>query len=211
MPTKRKHLLRSLAFAGLGIAAATAQATDFSVSGFGTIGYAQSNQAEKYQRFISDQGTFKRDSVFGLQVDATFNPQWGATVQAKLAPASGSDQRWDPTISWAFVSYRPDNDWLLRLGKLRVPLYLNSENMDVGTTFDMARLPAEMYSTSPSSDFTGASFARNWSLDSGDLTLDGYWGQANMHWRFYQRDPIPGTNGPGPLFVPIRTEAKGLV
>lgn len=211
MPTLRKMLLRSMAVAGLGAAAITAHAADFSVSGFGTVGYAQSDQPEKYQRFINDQGTFKRDSVFGVQVDATFNPQWGATIQAKLAPASGNDREWDTTVSWAFISYRPDNDWLLRLGKLRVPLYLNSENMDVGTTFDFARLPAEMYSITPSSDFTGASFSRNWNLDNGDLTLDGYWGQANMHWRFYQRDPIPGTNGPGPLFVPIRTEAKGLV
>lgn len=119
----------------------TASAVDLTWSGFATLGYAQSDQPYKYQRFIDDQGSFNRDSIFGAQLDLKFNQQWGATLQGKLAPSIKSDSRWDATLSWAFISWRPVDDWLIRAGKLRLPLMLNTENTDVGATFDLARLP----------------------------------------------------------------------
>jgi hypothetical protein len=212
------HLATALLSALLALTAAPASAIDYSLSGFGTVGYARSDQSFAYQRFIDDRGTFKRDSVFGGQLDARFSPQWSATVQAKVAPAEDHDQRWQSAVSWAFVSWRPSNDWLFRLGKLRVPLYLTSENLDVGATFDPVRMPAEMYSISPSNDFTGASFNKSWSLDNGnDLSLDGFWGKSKLHWRFFLRDGVPGflpgsppLQASGPLFVGIKTEAWGL-
>jgi hypothetical protein len=197
----------------LGLTSITASAADVSISGFGTVGYAQSDQPYAYQRYIDNNGTFQRDSVFGLQLDAKLTEKWSATVQAKVAPSLSNDAAWDPTVSWAFVSYRPTDDWLFRVGKLRVPLYLNSENMDVGTTFDFARLPSEMYSIAPTSDFTGASFTKTWSHSSGDLSLDGYWGTAKSHWRLFMRDDLSAIGGlpRGANFLPITTEAKGLV
>ncbi|MBC7860370.1 MAG: hypothetical protein H7Z39_16675 [Burkholderiaceae bacterium] len=197
--------------AALALTAVPARAADLALSGFGSAGYARSDQPYDYQRFISEDGTVKRDSILGLQLDAKFTPQWGATVQATLAPSASSDSGWSAKPSWAFLSYRPSNDWLLRAGKLRVPLYLNSENMDVGATFDYARLPAEMYSIAPTTDFTGASFSKSWSGDAGDLALDGYWGRANMDWRFHMRDGVPGQIPAGPLYTSVKTEAKGLV
>ncbi|WP_265944559.1 hypothetical protein [Dechloromonas sp. A34] len=62
-----------------------ADAAEFNWSGFGTAGYAISDSANRYQRFITDRGTFNRDSVFGGQLDVKFNQQFGATVQARLA------------------------------------------------------------------------------------------------------------------------------
>lgn len=41
----------------------TASAVDLTWSGFATLGYAQSDQPYKYQRFIDDQGSFNRDSI----------------------------------------------------------------------------------------------------------------------------------------------------
>ncbi|HMT80978.1 MAG TPA: hypothetical protein PKD66_11435, partial [Azonexus sp.] len=51
-----------------------ALAVDFTWSGFGTAGYAQSDSAAKYQRFINNSGTFKRDSILGAQLDVRFSP-----------------------------------------------------------------------------------------------------------------------------------------
>ena len=59
---------------------------DFSISGFGTLGYARSDQPYNYQRFIDDSGTFKRDSVAGIQMDAQFADRFGATMQVKACP-----------------------------------------------------------------------------------------------------------------------------
>lgn len=196
-----------------GLMSMAASAAEVSFSGYGTVGYAQSDQSYNYQRFISKDGTFMRDSVMGVQMDTKFNEQWTTTVQAKYAPSLSDDSKWDTSIAWAFLSYRPSNDWLLRLGKLRVPIYLNSENVDVGVTYDFARLPAEVFSISPTNDFTGAGFSKSWNLDTTEVSLDGYWGKASTYWRFFMRDDLSAAGGlsRGAKFMPITVDAKGLV
>jgi hypothetical protein len=189
----------------------SAQALDFSWSGYGTLGYVSSDQPYSYQRVITDRGTFARDSLFGVQLDAKFNVHWSATVQAQISPADDDDNRWIPKLSWAFLSWRPNDDWLLRLGKLRLPGYLNSENMDVGWTFDYARLPVEVYATSPTVDFTGISISKTWGLVRGDLNLELFWGSADSVWRYFLRDSVPGYLDAGAYFTPIQVEVKGIV
>lgn len=200
--------IRSLAALPLGLCLVAAQtsslAVDFSTSGFGTVGYAVSDRGYHYQRFIDEDGTTKRDTVLGAQIDAKLSTEWSATVQTKVAPSLHNDDDWSLTASWAFLSWRPGNDWLLRLGKQRVPMYLNSENMDVGQTYDFARLPFEMYGLSPSNDFTGLYVSRNWLPALGELTLDVFHGQADISARAYTRDM-------GPIFTPVRTTITGSV
>jgi len=190
--------------------AGPAFAAEVSVSGFGTAGYTQSDQSFGYQRFIDDSGTFTRDSLFGVQADAKLFHKFGATLQLKAAASNSSDHELGVTVEWAFVSYRPTNSWLLRAGKLRVPIYMNSENLDVGVTFDFARLPPEVYSLSTNLNFTGLSFAKNWSVRTSELTLDGYWGRAKVDFRFWLRDDIPPVQGAGARFERFDVEALGL-
>lgn len=187
-----------------------ALAADFSISGFGTLGYARSDQPYNYQRFINDSGTFKRDSVAGIQMDAKFADRFGATVQIKAAPNTASDQGYEGTVAWAFLSYRPSNDWLFRIGKQRIPLYLYSQNYNIGVTYDLARLPTEMYSISPSNDFNGVSASKNWELDNGELVVDGYLGKSDLDVRFWFRDGVPPTSNPGAVFLPLGVTGGGL-
>ncbi|MDX8379669.1 MAG: hypothetical protein R8K48_06445 [Gallionella sp.] len=182
-----------------------ALAVDYNFSGYGTVGYAQSDKSYKYLRYINKSGTYMRDTVFGAQLDVRFNSQWRATLQGMLMPAFSNDSGWNPLISWAFLSYRPTNDWLLRAGKLRVPFYLNAENMNVGATYVAARLPYEVYSVSPTMDFTGASFVKTWNIGDDELNLDGYWGQGNVSWRYYSRDKAM------PYWLSLHGSVKGLL
>ncbi|MGB4497477.1 MAG: hypothetical protein WBI40_02160, partial [Methylococcaceae bacterium] len=175
----------------------TAAATDFSLfgadvslSGFGTAGFAMSDQHYKYQRFINDDGTFKRDSLLGSQIDIQFNNEFSATVQGKFAPSKEQESTWDASLVWACLSWRPTNDWLVRLGKQRVPMYMYSETMDVGVTYDFAILPIEMYSTAPNTDYLGGSVSKNWDTNWGELSLEGYLGEADASWRIYKRDNL---------------------
>lgn len=182
----------------------SSEAVEFSTSGFGTVGYAVSNKPYHYQRFMDEDGTFKRDTVLGAQVDAKISSDWSATIQAKVAPSLHNDEDWSLTAPWAFVSWRPDNDWQVRFGKQRVPMYLNSENMDVAQTYDFARLPVEMYGMSPSNDFTGLYVSRSWLPAVGELTLDVFHGKADISARAHTRDL-------GPIFTPVRTSITGGV
>jgi hypothetical protein len=187
-------------------------------AGFGTIGAARSDQPWRYQRFLRDELSFERDTVLGMQVDARVAERWSATVQAKLAPSANKDSSWSLTPAWVFVSWRPDNDWLVRAGKLRVPLFLRSEVLDVGQTYDEARLPAEVYSMSPTNDFNGLYLTRNLMVGDGELSVDVYSGSARTYKRTWIRNAVPSPVAgqpdlvsAGPLFRHVRISPTGVV
>ena len=62
----------------------------------------------------------------------------------------------DPLSNYPICRHlSPDQRSAFRAGKQRIPFYFYSETVDVGATFDFARLPTEMYSISSNNDFTG--------------------------------------------------------
>jgi len=196
---------------GLAAFAHAASAVDLSTSGYGTLGYTRSDKPYTYQRFIDDRGTLKRDSVAGFQIDAVFAGNFGATLQGKVAAPAGRDDGVKTSVAWAFLTYRPNNDWLLRAGKQRIPLYLFSESYDIGVTYDFARLPTEMYSLTPANDAWGISFSKTWTIARADIVLDGYMGRSDTDFRFWLRDEVPQIQKAGAFFVPIVLQGAGLV
>ncbi len=200
-----------LALAGL-LALAQPAAAQVSFSGFGTLGYAISDRASAYQRFVDSDGTFRRDSVLGVQADARLGENFSFVAQAKLAPSIRDDSDWDPTLTWAFLAWRPSNELLVRLGRLRVPYYLNSPNLDVGVTYNPTQLPTEVYSISPTNETNGIALSHTWILPAGDLGLEAYWGSAHTHTRFFIRDDLRSLGGPdrGAVFVPLKIDSRGF-
>jgi hypothetical protein len=190
---------------------APAQDTALSWSAFGTVGYAQSDRPWRYQRHIDEHGTFQRDTVLGLQLDAQLSPEWSGTLQPRLAPAARRDTGWDLRNAWAFAAWRPGNDWLLRAGKLRLPVLLRSEQLDVGQTYDELRLPSELYSLLPANDFTGAHLTRSWNLEDGELNLDLYRGASHLNIRYWLREGVPGALPAGALVPDMHITMHGLV
>lgn len=212
MPLCRRPQAAALALmAATLLAAAPAAAIEATWSGFATLGYARSDSAYTYQGSIDEDGTLRRDSLLAGQLDLRLSPQWSATVQAQLAPAVGSDTRWRAKTAWAFVAWRPDNDWLLRAGKARAPLYLYSESLDIGVASDMARMPHEMYAIAPTNDFTGLFVTRNFAIGATDLSLDAYNGEAENTLRMWRRDGLPPAVPAGPLYRSVDVKVRGLV
>jgi hypothetical protein len=187
-----------------------AAAVDFDWSGFATLGYAISDKPYRYQRFIDEGGTFARDSVLGGQLDARLTPRLSVTLQARLAPSDDSDSGWDPTLAWAFISWRPADDFMLRVGKLRIPLMLDTENLDVGVTYPYARLPTEVYATAPTSDIYGLMLSQSWWSALGEWALDGYYGRIGSHQRLYLRRAAGEPDGRA-SYDSTRMKGGGLV
>jgi len=197
--------------AALAAAPARAQNIEATWSGFATLGWAKSDSDYTYQRFITRDGGWKRDSLVAGQLDLRLSPQWSATVQAKVAACDTKDDGVCARAAWAFVAWRPDNDWLLRAGKVRVPLYLHSESLDVGVASDMARLPHEMYSIVPTNDFTGLFVTRSFSWGARDISIDAYSGQADATARLWLRDGLPPVVPAGASFRTVNVKVNGLV
>lgn len=195
----------------LALSGTPAAAQELAWSAFGTVGWSQSDRAFRYQRFVDEDGSAERDTRFGLQGDVRFGPQWSATVQLRLAPSEHRENGWSANAAWAFVGWRPADDWLLRAGRLRVPLYLHSESMEVGVTHDMAQLPPSMYSIAPTTDFDGAAATKTWALGESELSLDAYHGKAGTYARFWYRDGVPGAVPSGAVYRGIDVRSTGLV
>ena len=160
-------------------------AVEYSASAFGTLGGAISDNGTTYQRYIDDNGTLMRDSLAGVQFDAKFNDQWAATAQLVLAPATDEDDVITPQVKWTLLSYRPTNDWLIRAGRMSLGGLLNQQNMDVGVSYDMARLPSEVYLVSSSYDYDGLSIIKTWNTNAHEITLDASMGRQSREYRTY--------------------------
>ena len=60
----------------------------------------------------------------------------------------------------------------------------------MGVTYDVARLPAEVYTLSPVYDFDGGAVTKTWTFDNAELALDAYWGKTQIRYRLpFQRSP----------------------
>lgn len=196
--------------AGAALLAHAVHAQDVRYSAFGTIGYTRSSSEYRYQRAIDSDGTLARDSLFGVQLDASLAPALSATVQARLAPASNNDEEVNLRLPWAFLSWRPSNALTVQAGKMRLPVLLYAENIDVGATFPFARLPVEIYAILPAWDFYGVSAAGHWTPGALEVDLDSFVGWSRTSSRVYLRDR-PGSNGPVAWFEGIHGGLAGAV
>ncbi len=195
---------------GLALLAQASAAQDVRYSAFGTIGYARSTDEHRYQRAVDSDGTLARDSLLGAQIDAALTPELGATVQARLAPAGNNDEEVNLRLPWAFLSWRPDNALTIQAGKMRLPVLLYAENIDVGATFPFARLPVEIYAILPSWDFYGVLASGHWTPGALEVDLDGFAGWSRTSARVYMRNR-PGSDGPVAWYEGIHGALVGTV
>ena len=193
-----------------GVTAGQALGADYSLSAYGTIGYTRSDQPFKYDRLIDNRGTLRRDTVAGLQLDSRLTDSIGATVQIVTEVSDEDERQHRANVAWAFLSWRPTSDWLFRLGKQRIPLYLYSQTHNVGVTYDFVRPPVEMYSISPNNDYVGVSFSKTWNLGKDEVLLEGNWGNTSINTRVWIRDDIPGLQVSGAAYRPFTANGLGV-
>jgi hypothetical protein len=121
------------------------QESRFKVNGFLTAGLVKANPAVANQVYsFSDNASFNPDSILGLQ--STFKLSDKTEVTAQLV-ARGNDN-WDLEAEWAFLRYDYTDSISFRAGRLRIPIYLYSESLEVGYSYPWIRPPAEVYQAS---------------------------------------------------------------
>ncbi|MCK6264572.1 sulfate ABC transporter permease [Vibrio sp. ZSDE26] len=114
------------------------------LSGFGTVSATKSDTKTPIigQREISDEWCFDCDSSFGIQLDADFTDHWRAAAQVVKRP---QDEFSSPELEQAFVEYS-NNNYQVKVGRLRLPLYMYSEVYYVSSAYPWLRLPIDVYS-----------------------------------------------------------------
>jgi hypothetical protein len=189
-----RNVYRTAALAVALSAAFAAHASDdgfsWRFSGFGTAGYAMTSSNDV---LLANPGQFKGaqeggsalvDSRLGGQVDFTFSPKLGATVQAiAMQDAKG---RFRPTVEWAFMRYQLTDSTTVRLGRLGWPAYLVSDYRYVGYANPWLRAPLEVYKLAALDSYEGADVRWSHALGDGELTVQALAGHASS--------PLPDTS-----------------
>ena len=145
-----------------------------SINGFftGKVGVA-SNDAG-YNGYDKD-ANFAEGSKLGLQGSFALTEQ--TTIVAQLV-ARGNDD-WSTEMEWAFLSHDFDNGFVTRFGRLRVPLYMYSDYLEVGYAQPWASPPSELYSIVPLSSFDGVDVVYDFDLSDVAVTLQASYGHAD--------------------------------
>jgi hypothetical protein len=90
----------------------------------------------------------------------------------------GYDGRYELDASWAFLKYQVDSDTYARAGRLRMPIFLLSEYLDVGVAYPWVRPPMEVYGLVPFSNFSGVDVTRRMDFFDRDLTVQISYGNT---------------------------------
>ena len=108
-----------------------------------------------------------------------------ATAQVKAAADQDS---WGLDLDWLYLAWETTDRLTLRAGRLRNPVYMYSETLNVGVTYPWLRLPDEVYYQLQIADYEGADLLYSIPLDFGSLTWQVNGGQAHNRNHFIHDD-----------------------
>ncbi|WP_187806535.1 porin [Aquipseudomonas alcaligenes] len=174
--------IRALGLAGL-IASTPAMALEqgeYRLNGFGTVGLTHLGGEDQGRSFgISGQTTdaWRGDqlSKLGGQLQYGLTDTLSLTVQTTLKPEQDT---WKGNLEWAYLSWGATESLTLRAGRLRSPIYMYSETLDVGFTQPWLRLPDEVYSQVQLSNYEGGDILYSLPTPIGVLAFQAAGGQA---------------------------------
>ncbi|MDW6004898.1 hypothetical protein [Vibrio mangrovi] len=145
-----------------------------SFSGFGriTAGYLDTSQA-KYMGY-ADRLSLKPETLLGLQTSYDLSSTFSATIQGVLRTQRSAD---DELINWAYLSWQPGDNLLLKGGRLQTPFFVLSDVLDVGYAYPWISAPQQVYNSWLFPTYNGVDLSWGHSTDTFDSSLETYIGQ----------------------------------
>lgn len=149
-------------------------------NGFGTVGFTHlggEDDGRSYgvQGQTNDSWRGDQLSKFGAQLSYGITDTLGVTVQAT---AKAQQDEWKANLEWAYLSLQANDRLMLRAGRLRSPVYMYSESLDVGYSYPWLRLPDEVYSQVQVTNYEGVDAVYTMPLSYGSVTFQLVGGQA---------------------------------
>lgn len=156
-------------------------AVDLRFSGFGTLGYVQLDATDGTSfRGDSTKGGFYNHSLIAGQVDASLTDRFDFTLQAKVAEDLVKPEEFAGSLEMAFFAYQLSDEFRIRLGRMRAPLYLNSEFLTVGYAQNTATRADSVYAQMPFSYFDGVDLIYTKYLGNYELIIQPFFGTSEL-------------------------------
>lgn len=174
----KKHGI-ALAMASV-MCAPFAQAADVNISGFLSVGggMVDDETSVSYDGYSEEDLTFDRN-LLGLQVTGKVSERITATAQ--LLARSENDYQVD--AEWAYLTWQASDNGKVRAGRLRTPLYMYSDFLDVGYSYPWISAPNEVYYL-PFNSVDGIDYYLTAALGSFDTSFQAYFGSFDSDFSF---------------------------
>ena len=176
------------------LASTSAKAIQF--DGFMTAGASKIvsiddvDKGHKYIGGLGDRGitedlTFERDTRFGLQISSDVTEDMSVVAQIL---GRGDNGNFNAIIEWAYIDYEIHNTTNIHVGKIKQPVYLVNDYVEVGYAYPWIRPPQEVYLlNNPLNTVNGIELLLQFPVGPGTLSFQPYIGS--------NRDDIPNGNG----------------
>lgn len=193
---KKQFNLLSAAIVSV-LASTSAQAIQF--DGFMTAGASKivsiddADKGNIYIGGLGDRGitedlTFEKDTRFGLQISSDVTEDMSVVAQIL---GRGDQGNFNAIIEWAYIDYEIHDTTSIHVGKIKQPVYLVNDYIEVGYAYPWIRPPQEVYySNNPLNTVNGIELLLQFPVGKGTLSFQPYLGS--------NRDDIP--NGGGAYF-----------
>lgn len=142
-------------------------------NGFFSVGVSRASNDLGYAD-SQDRSSWEELSLVGLQAEFSLAEKTSFVTQLI---ARGEDD-FSPNIEWAYLKHTFDNYMTLRVGKLRVPLYMYSDFIDVGFAQPWLRPPVEVYGNVPFNGYLGGDVTYDIEFNESTLSLQAFSGQS---------------------------------
>jgi hypothetical protein len=177
---------------GVGLIGPTAAHAEVHFNGFGqvvvgsTLDNSRPMPANTTLGEYSADPNFRTESLFALQAQASLSDTLSATAQiladgstnGNPSPGVFTNTQFTPKFSWAYATWTINDNWSIKGGRQRIPLYHYSDYLQVGEAYPWLRTPISVYS-SPVSDYDGVSLSGNFSVGDWFLQPQVYYGNFN--------------------------------
>ena len=186
-PTRPLRLLKRLLLplaALLVHGAAAAQAPEFDIAGFATLGAVTTDRSDMwFTRYgvnypSGSDPDFSPDSLLGLQASMRLSPDNDITLQA--VTSEDSTNSYAPRITLAFFRQTLAPGLSVRAGRVRVPFFMLSDSLLVNYANLWVRPPVEVYGLNPFNDLDGVDFIYHFRAGELDVELHPYFGSGGI-------------------------------
>ena len=136
-------------------------------------------------RGITEDLTFERDTRFGLQISSDVTEDMSVVAQIL---GRGDNGNFNAIVEWAYIDYELHDVASIHVGKIKQPVFLVNDYVEVGYAYPWIRPPSEVYySINPLNTVNGLELLLQFPVGPGTLSLQPYIGS--------NRDDIPNAQG----------------
>lgn len=169
--------------------------SEWSFSGYGTLGYSHSTSGgldftrDLSQRSAEEKNDLRADSRIAMQAAYRFSPESEAVIQAVLRDKVSSTSL-DNAIEWAYVAHRPLPELQLRVGRVGMDVFMLSDYRNLGYAQTSIRPPPEFYGFIPlySLDGLDLAYTLNQGAESAIWTIKAQYGRGREGFQLTEND-----------------------